>query len=242
MPEGPSIVILKEEVAAFAGKKVTVASGYSKIDYAKIKGQKIIAFKSWGKHFLICFKDVTIRIHLLMFGSYRINDVKESNPALHLKFAKGQLNFYTCAVRLIEEPLDEVYDWTADIMNEDFDPKSALKKLNKLPDMLVCDALLNQEIFSGSGNIIKNEVMFRVRLHPASKLGDIPLKKKRELIRETVNYSFDFLKWKKAGQLKKHWEAHTKKMCPRCHIPFIKEYLGTTKRRTFFCENCQVLY
>ena len=242
MPEGPSIVILKEEVAAFTGKKVTAASGYTKIDYDKIAGKKILAFKSWGKHFLICFKNVTIRIHLLMFGSYRINDVKESNPALHLKFAKGQLNFYTCAVKMIEEPLDEVYDWTADIMNENFDPKSALKKLNKLPDMLVCDALLNQDIFSGSGNIIKNEVMFRVRLHPASKLGDIPPKKKKELIAETVNYAFDFLKWKKAFELKKHWQAHTKKICPRCHIPFIKEYMGTTKRRTFFCENCQKLY
>ena len=56
------------------------------------------------------------------------------------------------------------------------------------------------------------------------------------------NYSFDFLKWKKDYVLKKHWLAHTKKTCKRCNIPLIKKYCGKTKRRTFFCENCQVKY
>ncbi|HRO68823.1 MAG TPA: hypothetical protein PK951_00545 [Chitinophagaceae bacterium] len=42
---------------------------------------------------------------------------------------------------------------------------------------MVCDALLDQEIFSGVGNIIKNEVLYRIRVHPESLIGDIPLKK-----------------------------------------------------------------
>jgi len=242
MPEGPSIVILREEVRSFTGKKVIEATGYTKIDLERLRNKKIIAFKSWGKHFLICFKGFTIRIHLLMFGSYRINERKESNPALSLQFADGELNFYTCAVRIIEEPLDDVYDWTADVMNETWDPAQALAKLKKVPDMLIADALLDQDIFAGSGNIIKNEVMFRIRVHPASRIGDLPLKKKRELIKEVVNYSFDFLHWKREYKLREHWLAHTKKICPRCHIPFHKEYMGKTNRRTFFCENCQIRY
>lgn len=242
MPEGPSIVILKEEVAAFTGKKVLVASGNAKIDMDRMIGKKIIAFKSWGKHFLICFPDFTVRIHFLLFGTYRINETKDSLTRLHLGFSKGEINFYTCAIKIIDEPLDEVYDWTADVMNDSFDPKKAMAKLNKIPNVLVCDALLNQDIFAGSGNIIKNEVLFRIKVHPRSKIGDLSLKKKKELISEAVIYSFDFLKWKKAFELKKHWLAHTKKMCPRCHIPLIKEYMGTTKRRTFFCNNCQILY
>jgi endonuclease-8 len=241
MPEGPSIVILKEEVAAFTGKKVLEASGNAKIDMDRMIGKKI-TFKSWGKHFLICFPDFTVRVHFLLFGTYRINEVKDSATRLHLGFSKGEINFYTCAIKIIDQPLDEVYDWTADVMNEAFDPKKALAKLNKIPNTLVCDALLNQDIFAGSGNIIKNEVLFRIKLHPRSKVGDLSLKKKKELISETVIYSFDFLKWKKAFELKKHWQAHTKKMCPRCHIPLVKEYMGTTKRRTFFCNNCQILY
>jgi len=242
MPEGPSIVILKEEVAAFTGKKVIEVSGNAKINLEKINGKKIIAFKSWGKHFLICFPGFTVRIHFMLFGSYRVNDLKDSPPRLHLQFEKGEINFYACAIKIIDQPLDEVYDWTADVMNEDWDPKKAMDKLKKIPETLVCDALLNQDIFAGVGNIIKNEVLFRIKVHPRSKVGKLPLKQKKELVKEAVRYSFDFLQWKKAFVLKKHWLAHTKKICPRDNIPFIKEYMGITKRRTFFCNKCQLLY
>lgn len=242
MPEGPSIVILKEELAGFKGKKITEAAGYTKIDLDRLNGQKITAIKSWGKHLLICFKGFTIRIHLLLFGTYRINERKKANPTLRLTFEKGELNFYTCAVKLLEQPLEEVYDWEADLLSDEWNHTKAMKKLRQLPDMLVCDALLNQDIFSGSGNIIKNEVLFRIRVHPLSKVGKLTLKKRRELVQEARQYSFDFLEWKKRNELKKHWQAHTRKTCPRCHIAFEKEYLGTSQRRSFFCNNCQKLY
>jgi len=242
MPEGPSIVILKEAVQQFRGKKPLIISGNTKIDLEKIKNKKITDFKSWGKHFLICFDSVAVRIHFLLFGSYRINETKEVKPRLHFKFRNGELNFYACSIRLIEEDLNEIYDWTADVMNDGWSPRKALTKLKAKPNMLVCDALLDQSIFAGSGNIIKNEVLFRIKVHPETKLGNLPAKKLSELIREVRNYSFDFLKWKKAFVLKKHWLAHTKRTCPRCNIPLIREHLGKTKRRTFFCNNCQRLY
>ena len=52
MPEGPSIVILKEVVQPFKGKKVLQASGNSqKLDIQLLEGQIITDFKSWRKHF-----------------------------------------------------------------------------------------------------------------------------------------------------------------------------------------------
>ncbi len=242
MPEGPSIVILKEAVQQFKGKKIIKVEGNSKLDIQRLSGQKIIDFKSWGKHFIICFKDFSIRIHLMLFGSYRINEEKDAVPRLKLVFAKGQLSFFACSIKFIEEDINAVYDWASDVMNDNFSPKAARKKIKEIPDDLVCDALLNQNIFTGVGNIIKNEVLFRVRLHPETKMKDIPARKLTELIKEAQNYSFDFLKWKKAFVLKKHWLAYTKKKCPRDHVPFIKKYCGKTKRRTFYCEVCQVFY
>lgn len=243
MPEGPSIVILKEEVRRFKGKKIVKADGYSKIDKSLLKDKKVTAFKSWGKHFLICLPhDISIRIHLLLFGKYLIDEKKKVNPVLHLKFSNGDLYFYTSAVTLLEEKLDDIYDWSADIMNDAWDPKKARKKLKAQPDTLVCDAILDQKIFSGAGNIIKIEVLFRTRIHPLSTIGALPPRKLTELINEVRNYSFDFLKWKKAYVLKKNWKIIGKKICPRCDLPVIKEYTGKLKRRTFFCENCQALY
>ncbi len=242
MPEGPSIVILKEAVSTFNGQKVIEICGNTKVELSHLKGKKVTDFKSWGKHFLICFKSKTIRIHFMLFGSYRINEKKNASPRLSLVFDNGELNFYACSVKLIEGDLDEIYDWFADVMSDEWDPAKAKKKLKAIPDTLVCDALLDQNIFAGVGNIIKNEVLFRIFVHPESKVGELPAKQLNALIKEARNYSFDFLEWKKKYVLKKHWLAHTKKTCPRCKIPLVKQHLGKTNRRSFFCNNCQVLY
>jgi endonuclease-8 len=242
MPEGPSIVILKEEVQPFKGKKILEVTGNSKVGIERLAGQKILDFKSFGKQFLICFKTFTVRIHLMLYGSYRINAEKETAPRLALKMKNGTLNFYACSVRIIEDDLDDVYDWAADVMSDSWDAKAALKKLMDSPEMLVCDALLDQHIFAGVGNIIKNEVLFRVRVHPLSEAGAIPLKKLRELVKKARHYCFQFLEWKKNFELKKHWLAHNKKICPRDQVPYSFAHLGKNKRRSFYCEVCQVLY
>lgn len=242
MPEGPSIVILKEEVQAFKRKKIIAVSGNTTIEKERMLNQTIIDFKSWGKHFLICFKTFSLRVHFMLFGSYRINEKKEAPARLSLQFAKGEINFYACSVQFVEGDVNDTYDWSADVMSDEWNAAEARKKLKANPEMLACDALLDQHIFSGVGNIIKNEVLFRIKVHPESKVGNLPPKKLSELIKEARVYSFQFLEWKKAYVLRKHWLAHTKKICPRDHIPFIKKHLGKTHRRTFYCEMCQVRY
>ncbi len=243
MPEGPSIVILKEQVQSFIGKKILTATGNTRVDISGMQGRRIIDFRSWGKHFLICLPGLTVRIHFMLFGSYSINEQTKPNPRLRLHFAGGDLYFYTCSVQLLPASPDEIYDWGADVMSDHWDAAKARKKCKALPDALVSDVLLNQDIFAGVGNIIKNEVLFRIRVHPESRVGSLPPRKLTQLIKEARNYSFDFLGWKKAFVLRKHWLAYAKKICPRDQVPFTKvQHLGKTKRRTFFCEICQVLY
>jgi endonuclease VIII len=242
MPEGPSIVILKEEARALAGRRILAVEGNTRIDKERLVGQRIVALRSWGKHFLVELPTFALRIHFMMFGSYRIDARKEAEPRLGLRFRDGEFNVYTCSVRFIDEPLDEVYDWSADVMSDRWDAAAARRKLRAMPDTLVCDALLDQNVFAGVGNIIKNEVLFRIRLHPLSTLGALPARKLAQLVDEARRYSFDFLAWKKAYVLRKHWLAHTKRTCPRCRIPFVKAHLGTTNRRSFFCERCQRRY
>ncbi|HET8573872.1 MAG TPA: DNA-formamidopyrimidine glycosylase family protein [Edaphocola sp.] len=242
MPEGPSIVILKEQVQQFTGRTVRAVSGNSTENIQRAAGKEVIAFKSWGKHFLICFDDFTIRIHLMLFGTYRINEEKDTTPRMHLRFDNGYINFYTCSVKIIEDDLDKIYDWSSDIMSDSWNAMATLKKLKSSPGTLLCDALLDQHIFSGSGNIIKNEVLYREKLHPLNTIASLPEEKLSELVHETRIYAFDFLRWKKEFTLRQHWLAHTRKICIRCNLPLLKSYLGKTKRRTYYCENCQRLY
>ncbi|MCE3254214.1 MAG: endonuclease, partial [Cellvibrio sp.] len=122
MPEGPSIVILRELAENFSGERILRVEGNSKIDLVRLVGQKINAIRSWGKHFLIELSGFSIRIHFLMFGSYRINERKEVAPRLSLQFANNrELNFYACSVKYVEGTLDELYDWRTDVMSDQWD-------------------------------------------------------------------------------------------------------------------------
>lgn len=243
MPEGPSIVILKEEAQLFTGKKVLLVSGNTKTDKEKLNGKVVRDFKSWGKHFLICFDDFFVRIHLLMFGSYRINERKENSPErLSLKFKNGELNFYTCSVKIVEGKAENFYEWETDTMSEQWNKRKAMKAVQAQGNRMVCDLLMDQTIFTGVGNIIKNEVLFRIKVHPESLAKALPIAKKRALVKEGRDYCFEFYEWKKQYVLRKHWLIYRKGICPRCNIRVHIQPTGKGKRRSFFCTNCQKFY
>ncbi len=249
MPEGPSIVILKQAAAKFSGHTVRAVSGNSKQDLQRMDGQRVLALCSWGKHFLIAFDGFAMRVHLLLFGSYRIDEGKIGKdgilapPRMRLEFDNGEINFYACSLKYIEGKLDDSYDWSGDVMADAWDPKQARRKLKAKPDALVADALLDQDIFAGVGNIIKNEVLFRIRVHPESTIGALPPRKLTQLIQQAREYSFDFLAWKQAYVLRQHYQVHTKTTCPRDGNRLTyRKHLGRAQRRAFFCDVCQRRY
>ena len=240
MPEGPTIIIVKETISPFIGNKIIAAKGYADIDFSLLEQKKITSIQTWGKHLFICLKDINIEIHFRMFGSYLINDRKpKTNAKLSLQFAKEELNFYVVDVKLIKDI--SIYDNEADVMSEEWNTAKAIKKLKGIPNAKICDALLDQQIFSGVGNIIKNEALWLVKLHPETLIKNISAFKFKNLMKEVVDYSFEFLQYKKAGTLSKHWKAYNQKTCSRCKHKIIKLYIGKGKRATYICENCQRL-
>ena len=246
MPEGPSIVILRELAAGFAGKRVLAAAGNTRtIDPARMRGRTLRRVASWGKHFLLQFDGFALRVHFMLYGSYAIDAEKPGRvPRLQLGFARGrQLNFYACSLRYLEGDIDDSYDFSTDVMSDEWNSRAALRALRADPDALACDALLEQDVFSGVGNIIKNEVLFRVRVDPRSRIGALPAPRLRELVRQAREYSFDFYRWKKAFVLRKHYQVHTKATCPRdgTRLSYARQ-LGRKQRRAFWCPACQKLY
>ncbi|MBA2407104.1 MAG: endonuclease [Chitinophagales bacterium] len=239
--EGPSIVILKEEVQCFKGKKILEVHGNTSTDKERLLGERVTDFKSWGKHFIICFPHFFVRIHFLMFGSYRINEEKETVPRLSLQFKNGILNLYTCSVKIIDEDVNKVYSWKSDVMSPQWDAASTTRSLKLFPDAMICDVLLNQDIFSGVGNIIKNEVLFRVKIHPETHIKFLSNKQIKEIVKDVREYCFLFYEWKKVYQLRKHWQIYKKKKCFSCCGAVTMKHTGIGRRRSFFCTTCQIL-
>jgi endonuclease-8 len=236
--EGPSIVIAKEEFKPFLGRAPSRASGTAKLP--SLRGKKLLKTRSWGKHFLLQFEGINLRVHFLMFGSYRINNPRENRiPKLELKFGKDTIYFYSCAIKPLEGKLSDLYDWSVDVMSPKWDEEHALEQLRKKPDTLVCDALMDQTIFAGVGNIIKNEVLWNLHLHPETPLGILGTRGLRYVVKEAQAYCWKFYEWKKQNVLKRNWKVMRKKTCPRCELPVIRKNTGKLDRVSWYCEGCQ---
>lgn len=243
MPEGPTIVLMKEDLQKFVGKKVIEVNGSEVPENSEIKGEVLREIKIFGKQTYLIFDKIIFKIHLMMFGSYSLYNRKDIDTLkLGLTFKDGGMYFYTCVVKVIDESYLLKIDWEADIMSDRWNPEKTEKTLKAAPKMMICDALMNQDIFSGVGNIIKNEALFRVGIHPESLIGNLPPKKLQEIITEARNYGFDFKKWKKANVLSKHFQIYHQKNCPICGAATVKKDTGKSKRTSFFCKNDQKLY
>ena len=242
MPEGPSLVLLKEKLLKFRRKRVLTARGSAPIDLHRMEGAVIRDIRTWGKHLLIYFDGFYVRIHLLMFGTVLFDTRKAVNLRLGLGFKSAEVNFYTCSIKLFEGHPDDDYDWERDVMNPAWNARKAGQSMKAKGDVLITDLLLDQAIFSGVGNIIKNEVLFRVMVHPLSVAGKIPAARRRLLLKDVVDFCFLFLAWRKVNQLKQHLLVYGRKTCVRCAIPLHKSHPGTRTSATFYCNNCQLRY
>lgn len=244
MPEGPQMVFLKEQLEPFIGQLVIKANGDAQhIPFNLFAGQPLKTLKTFGKELLFIFPDFVLRIHLMLFGKYAINDQLSRTLQLGLTFELGEeINFYACDCRFISEPLDNVYDWRTDVLHHSFDPIIALAKLQGQPQRLICEALLDQHIVAGVGNGIKNEVLFQNQIHPESQVGEIPTVVLQKLVQACVTQSQAYLHWKQAGMEGEHWQAYKQKKCLRDDIPLRKEKIGKSRRTSYFCDKCQHLY
>lgn len=243
--EGPSLVIAREDLSPYVNKKITKALGNAKfedkITLENFRGQTLVKVCTWGKHFILIFNSFSLRIHFLMFGSYRVDDPKvDRDPRLELRFSpKGRAYFYSCSIKVLDEDPEKIYDWSTDLMSDLWSAKAVLSKIKKIsPRAMVCDLLMNQEIFTGLGNIMKNETLYRARLHPETKLSALSSRKMKKLVQEAKVYAADFYRWKKMYQLKKHWEIMRKKTCPKGH-KVTRKVTGVLHRLSHFCETCQ---
>uniref|UniRef100_A0ABI7WS76 DNA-(apurinic or apyrimidinic site) lyase n=1 Tax=Felis catus TaxID=9685 RepID=A0ABI7WS76_FELCA len=157
-----------------------------------------------------------LQVSFGLFGSIWMNEfsrAKKANkrgdwrdpiPRLVLYFGGGGfLAFYNCQMAWSPSP---VVIPASDILSEKFHRARALEALSQ--EQPVCYTLLDQRYFSGLGNIIKNEALYRAGIHPLS-LGSLLSPPHLEaLVDHVVEFSADWLRGKFQGK-----QQHTQVCC-----------------------------
>jgi endonuclease-8 len=177
-----------------------------------------------------------------MFGSYTINNPKKNiTPSLSLKTQNTVIEFYRCSIRIIRnEEVDKLFDEEVDIMSEKWNAQKVLELTLNQPEELICDVLLDQTVFSGVGNIIKNEALFLAAVHPLSITGKLPKEKIQEIIHDAHSFSKLFYETRKSGQeLKAYLQVYQKRRCPGSEEKIVRMITGKRKRLSHFCPDVQ---
>lgn len=240
MPEGPSILHLKDQLMPFKNKVVKNAGGYGKMPTDWLKGKRLLDIKTWGKHLLLIFTNGTVRIHLGLFGDVMINERKKVNRSFFLEFANGEINGYVVKALKIDNP-DEVYDWRTDILSPEYDKAYVKKLIRDEKDKTIDDILMNQDIFTGVGNIIRNEALYRAGIHPLSIVEKIPPAKVTKLINEVLKYAKLFYKNLTESGVNKEFKVYKKEFAED-GSEVTMSLLKKTNRKIYFSEHQQVLY
>ncbi|WP_417430240.1 DNA-formamidopyrimidine glycosylase family protein [Halpernia sp.] len=243
MPEGPTIKFLAQKLQKFVGEKVTEASGYGEMDKSKIDNIKLENIETFGKNLIFLFKDFFVTAHFGLFGSMKINERKKVNASFALHFTNDEINFYVTRTKLYEGKPQDYFNFKTDILKPEFDQKLILETLqNKFSKKMIGDVLMDQSIFTGVGNIIRVEVLYRSKIHPESIVEKIPVKKLKELIKITAYYAEEFLILMTNDCVKKDAIVYAKKVCPIHKTDLEIEKMGKVKRTTYWCKKCQKLY
>ncbi len=240
MPEGPTIVVFKKKLEKFSGKTVTESGGYKNPYQDQISGKKLISLGTFGKYLLLDFGDFLITVHFGLYGSFLINEQKKVNPSFTLFFDEDYVNFYVVKIKKIADK--NVFNEKLNVFSEEYDVAATEELLlgKKFLTQKVGDVLMNQDIFPGVGNIIRNEVLFMSDIHPESIVAKIPQEKIRELLQNIRKFSLASVPLIEGKIWKSSAAVYQKQLYKGAEVT---EYVSQKiKRKTFVNEKTQKLY
>lgn len=248
--EGPSLYLAAEWLAPFVEKTILAVDGNTKIGKERLTGKTPKGIFSAGKHLVFQFEDFALRVHFLLFGTFEASledkvltgdyKKKKVNPRLSLYFENGQIILYSCSLKFHEtSKARDLYDFSTDVMSNSWDPKKALKAVKTHQEDEIADVLLDQTIFAGVGNIIKNEVLFLVKKKPTTLVKDMSNALLQKIVKTARKFSLQFYEWRKQFVLKKHYKIYRKSLCLSCGEKINKRKTGKRQRMSYYCDKCQ---
>lgn len=259
MPELPDVEMFKRYLDATSLHQriddVDVQNAYILKDVTAqelargLKGLRFESSRRHGKHlFVRTDHELWLRLHFGMTGSLQYFKNDEQAPR-HTRVLFVFANDHRLAfddqrqfgqVGLLED-VDEYLEKRAlgpDALDLDL---GTFRKILGSRRGAVKSILMNQELIAGIGNIYADEILFRVRMHPATEISHLGDKALTKLFRATL-YILEKAIAAKAdvNQMPRSWLLpHRGKggKCPRCGRKLRSAKIGG--RTAWFCPHCQ---
>jgi len=244
MPEGDSLHRAAQRLQVLVGERVEVETPHPRAAVKglaeRLDGRRLDGVEAIGKNLLLRFEGgLVLRSHLRMNGRWRIEPrgtPRNGKPWLILRGAEREAVLWNGAV------LELVGARGAprlgpDILGEPPDFETMLKRLRvESQKREVGDALLDQRLVAGIGNLWRAEALWEARVspwRPLAEVGDEELRAVLEAAHAMMRMALDGPRpprrvYRRAGR-----------PCPRCGAPIRSAPQGDNARTAYWCPACQ---
>lgn len=215
----------------------------------QLEGRTLTGAESRGKHLLLRFDEgLVLHSHLGMKGVwhlYRPGERWRKSPAWAWLALTGEraeaVNFGGTSMRIVREAElrrdPRLARLGPDILAPDMTSDAAAAALRRAgPDAELGDAMLDQTLVCGIGNIFKSEGCWRARVDPWRRLGDVD---DAELTAAAGAARDLMLAAVESGRQPKNVYKRAGMPCPRCRSRIKSRGQGDSARTTYWCPSCQ---
>ena len=244
MPEGDSLHRAARQLQVLVGERVEVETPHPRAAVkglaARLDGRRLEQVAAVGKNLLLHFEGgLVLRSHLRMNGRWRVDRrgaIRAGRSWLVLRGSEHEAVLWNGAV------LELVGRRGAprlgpDILGEPPDFETMLTRLRSDPRREIGDALLDQRLVAGIGNLWKAETLWDVCISPWRRLeevDDAELRAVLEAAHTLMRTALDERRpargvYRRAGRA-----------CPRCGGIVRSAPQGENARTAYWCPGCQV--
>jgi endonuclease-8 len=274
VPEGDTIFRAARTLkAALAGRTVTrfetVLPYLARVHHdTPITGRVIEDVVSHGKWIEMRLSgDLILLTHMLMSGSWHIYRPGEKWARRHddmrivigadsfeaVAFKVPVAEFHTAASLLRRSGFNRLGN---DLLAKEFDEKEAAEQLRARSDLEVGEALLDQSLLAGIGNVFKSEIAFVCGVNPFRPISSLSeeeisclVSTARNLLKANVSANSSNRIVTYTGFRRTTGRQNTSERlwvyqrngepCRKCDAPIRSRKQGPAARVTFWCPNCQ---
>jgi formamidopyrimidine-DNA glycosylase len=249
MPEGDTIFRTAEKLReALQGKRVVSA----RPDQLKrLAGTTVSDVQPVGKHLMIRFDNgLALHTHMRMRGVWQVypRGQKAPRPDWQLKAILETDDlvaacFAAPVVELIRDEASHVGHLGPDILGDDWDVKSVVKRARSRGTAAIGEVLLDQRVTAGIGNVYRCEALWQLKVNPwkpTDQLADDELASLFEVARQAMRTNRGRDQRRRfPGYGRGAVHGRGGRPCPRCGTLIKVRALGEHSRLAYWCPACQ---
>src|SRR5580765_1551946 len=243
MPEGDSLHGAARRLQVLVGECVAVETPHPRAATAlaaeRLDGRRLEAVEAVGKNLLLsCEGGLVVRSHLRMSGRWQVLErgaERHGKPWLVLTGAEREAVLWNGPV--LELTTRGMRRLGPDILAEPPDLTGMVARLRGgHQGRELGDALLDQRLVAGIGNVWKAESLWRAQLSPWLRLDQVSDEELLRVLGEAARLMRAALDGKGGKRLV---YRRAGRPCPRCSAPIRSRGQGDDNRTAYWCPGCQ---